>query len=164
MDKKLYNKKQQQILDAFYKEFFTWSAENIGNYLVAGIFIFAHGIFMMIPYQEIKDSNLNFSQFFIYMGYMYYLMPYIRFTENKKMQTVYAKIKYMPISLSQLRIYRIKKMAIFCLRLLAVFMIGQIFFSLVIYHEITLANICYALVWGFAFPFGINALMWSFAK
>ena len=164
MDKKLYDKKQQQILDAFFKEFFTWSAENIGNWIVAGIFIFAHGIFMMIPYQEMKDFGASFSQLFVYMGYMYYLMPYIRFTENKKIQTIYAKIKYMPISLSQLRIYRIKKLAIFCLRLLAVFLIGQIFFSLVFFHEVTLDNIMYPIIWGFAIPFGINALMWNFAK
>lgn len=164
MDKKLYNKKQQQLFDAFFKEFFTWSAENVGNWIAAGIFVFIHALFMVVPYQEIKEWDLNFSYVIIVMGYMWYLTPYINFTENRKKQSIYQLIKFLPISLTQLRIYRTKKLAIFCLRLLAVFMIGQLFFSLVFFHEITLANICYPLVWGFVFPFGINAVMFWFVQ
>lgn len=164
MDKKLYNKKQQQLFDTFFKEFFTWSAENIGNWIVCGILVFVHGIFMVIPYQSYQNFDEKGHYIFIVLGYMWYLMPYIRFTESRKIQNIYEKIKYMPISLPQLRIYRIKKLAVFCLKCLAVFLIGQIFFSLVIYHEITLTNISYTIVWGFLYPFGINALMWSIAK
>ena len=164
MEKKLYDKKQQQILDDFFKEFFTWSATNIGMWIAAGIFIFIHAIFMMIPYQSMKDFDNSISFIFIIMGYMWYLYPYIQFTEKNKAHSIYQKIKYMPISITQLRIFRLKKLFVFCLRLLAVFMIGQLFFSFVTYHEITFANICYPLIWGFAIPFGLIGFFSWFTK
>ena len=163
-EKKLYDKKQQQILDAFYKEFFTWRAENIGYWIMAGILIFIHGIFMMIPYQSLDLSDAQFFQYFVYMAYMWYLMPYNQFTENRKAQSIYQKIKYLPISLTQFKIYRLKKLTILCLRLLVVFMIGQLFFSFVIYHEITIDNILYPLIWGFAFSYVISVIVCWFSK
>lgn len=164
MEKKLYDKKQQQLLDTFFKEFFTWSASNVGMWIAAGILIFMHSIFMVIPYQSMKDFDSNSLYTVCILGYLWYLLPYSQFTEQKKNQSVYEKIKYLPISLKQFRIFRLRKLLRFCLQLLAVFMVGQLFFSFVVYHEITLANIYYPLVWGFAFPFGLVAILSYFSK
>ncbi|MBQ8823520.1 MAG: hypothetical protein IJZ82_12830 [Lachnospiraceae bacterium] len=161
MEKKLYEKKQQQILDAFFKEFFTWSADNVGYWIVAGIFIFIHGIFLAFPYQMmgIEDSDITLVQVFAYMGYFMYITPYLHFTEKGRVIKLKEKLKYLPISQKQLRLYRLRKLLIFSLKLFAVFLLLQLFFSLVAYHEITLGNILYPLLCGFVFPFALNSIV-----
>ncbi len=155
---KLYDKKQQQLLDAFFNEFFTWSADNVGYWIVAAIFLFFHGLFLSFPYQGMDDSELLLFQGFAYLGYFMYITPYLHFTEKGRVTKLKEKLKYMPISRKQLYLYRLRKLLIFSLKLLAVYLLLQLFFSLVVYHEITLGNFLYPLLCGFVFPFVLNSI------
>lgn len=97
------DKNRMQIYEVFYKEFFTWKADNIGNWLVTGIMEFAMGIFMCIPYQEIRKADLiPFVWFFALCGGMFYLMPYLKSSDGGKLCRIYEKIKYLPISLQEI--------------------------------------------------------------
>lgn len=156
---KLFDEREQNIIDKFFKEFFTWSADNLGYKIVAGFFLFIHGCFMAFPYQDIKDSEILLMQFFAYMGYFMYITPYLQFTEKGRVLKLKEKLKYLPISRKQLRLYRLRKLIIFSIKLLAVYLLLQLFFTLVIYHELTLGNFLYPLLCGFVFPVAVNSLV-----
>ncbi len=162
---KQYLEKQQELLQMFYKDFFSWSSESIGSWIGAGIFEFFHCIFMWIPYQEIsKEFGVVFWMYFGLMGTMFYLIPYIRFQEERQRHNIYEKLKYLPVTLMGIRIFRLKKLTVFCAKMFVVFLAGQLFFSLVVFHEITWANIWYLIMCGFLIPYGMNAIVWWWSK
>lgn len=163
-DKIQYLRKQQQLLQVFYKDFFLWNTENVLQWIGVGIIEVIYCIFLWIPYQEMKDSiNIILWMYFGIFGSMVYLRPYIRFKEDKKISNVYEKLKYLPITREGIRIFRFIKLTIFCLKMFVIFLTGQLFFSLVAFHEILWANIWYPTVFGFLLPFGVNtiALWWE---
>lgn len=165
MSKAEYGKKQQDILEAFYKEFFSWSAGNIGMWLVTGIMEFIHGIFMWFPYQAAEEMEvLGLIVLFGMCGAANYMAPYLQFTEKGKTVKVYDKLQYLPISLRELQIFRLKKLARFYAKLFLVFLVGQVFFSLVCYHEITWGNIGYVVICGFLIPFLVSGITARFTK
>ena len=156
---KLFDEREQNIIDKFYKEFFTWSAEDVGYKIVAGIFLFFHGCFMAFPYQSVKDSEILLVQCFAYMGYFMYITPYLHFTEKGKVTKLKEKLKYLPVSRKQLRLYRLRRLWVFSLKLFAVYFLLQLFFTLVTYHELTLGNFLYPLLCGLIFPVTANSLV-----
>lgn len=164
IQEKQYLKKQEQMLQVFYKEFFSWKCENTGLWIAAGLMEFFQCIFMWIPYQEMRDDNIMIWMYFGILGTMLYVMPYVQFQENGKRSSIYAKMKYLPVTLQGIRIFRFKKLTRFCLKMLVVFLAGQLFFSLVVYHEITWGNIWYPVILGFLVPYGVSGIGYCFCK
>lgn len=164
IQEKQYLKKQEQLLQVFYKEFFSWKCDNMGLWFVAGLMEFFQCIFMWIPYQGMGDFNIVLWLCFGLMGTTYYRMPYLQFQENGKRSSVYEKLKYLPVTLQGIRLFHLKKLAVFCSKMFAVFFVGQLFFALVCYHEIIWENIWYPVVFGFLIPFGVNGITCFFIK
>lgn len=156
---KLFDEREQNIIDKFFKELFTWSATDVGYKIAAGIFLFIHGCFMAFPYQDIKDSEILLVQCFAYMGYLMYITPYLQFTEKGRVTKLKEKLKYLPVSGKQLRLYRLRKLLKFSVKLFAVYLLLQLFFTLVIYHKLTLGSFLYPLLCGFVFPVSVNSLV-----
>ena len=74
-------KKEQQKVRAFYKEFLSWKAESIGQWIGAGFLEVLFGIMMMVPYQEMKEDNgfVVMPMLFGFLGTMLYIAPYLTF-------------------------------------------------------------------------------------
>ena len=159
---KLFDEREQNIIHKFYKELFSWSAADVGYKIVAGIFLFFHGCFMAFPYEDIKDFEILLVQCFAYMGYLMYITPYLQFVEKGKVTKLKEKLKYLPISRKQLLLYRLRKLLVFSLKLFAVYLLLQLFFTLVIYHKLTLGSFLYPLLCGFVFPVGVSSLFLVF--
>lgn len=162
-----YHKKQQETLQIFFTNFLSWDTGNIGQWIVTGIMEVVLGIFLWIPYQEMSKEGHDSIRVLLFpslWGAMTYLLPYIQFTEDKRNKRVYEKLKYLPISLKELRYFRLKKLTVFCFKLFLIFLAGQLFFSAVFFHEITLANIAYPAFYGLILPLVINGPAWWFAK
>ena len=156
-----YEKKQWKVLDAFYKDFFTWSASNLFYWMVTGIFIFVLGIMMLIPFQEfIADSDFPKGMIFYFggMGTVFYLIPYVSFNEKQKPMGIYGLLKHLPISVKTIKFYRMKKMLVFLLKIEAVYMVLQLLVAMVGCREIVLGNILYPFIYGFAVPLFFGGL------
>lgn len=164
---KVYDKKQQRMLDAFFKEFFTWNVQHVGMWLLTGIMILSFVCFMMVPYQEIvapSEEHVNIEAWLILMGIAglnYYLMPYSRYNDGTKGRFIYIyeKIKYLPVSLKELRIFRIRKVFWFCLKLFVVLLIGQLVFAEIGFGEIVLGNFLYPFIFAFLIPFCLSVVV-----
>ena len=152
----------QKTLEAFYKDFFTWSAGNVGQWLVAGIFEFMAGVLLCIPVQEFAGNDgmlLFLVPFWSIMGAFMYLMPYLQYSEGGKMCRIFSKLQYLPISLRDVKEYCFKKLCGFCLKTFLVFLVGQFFFSLVCNGRVDIYNLLYSVVCGLLVPLGVNSLI-----
>ena len=54
MSEKDYIKRQQTIIDSFYKEYFTYDISNVGYWMVSGIFTFIQLVFSAFPMQQME--------------------------------------------------------------------------------------------------------------
>lgn len=154
------DKKQQQIIADFFKEFHSWSAASIGMWLGAGVCTLIQAMFLMLPYQEMAESNSGlFTLLFGMWSATLYVMPYVNYMEKGKQYRIYDKIKYFPVSLKQLRMFQIRKLSKFCSITFAVFLMGQLLFSYIGYHEIGLGNVLYVVLGGLVIPFVMGSSM-----
>lgn len=154
--------KQQTNLQEFFTDFFSYDVKDIGVYIVTGIMEFILGIFLWIPYQTLQSDFHEIWHILLLIsicGAFTYLLPYIQFMENKHTVSIYEKLKYLPVSLKELRLFRLRKLTLFCLKAFGIFLTGQILFSLVFYHEIVWGNIWYPTLFGLIFPFSFTAIL-----
>ena len=151
------NKEQEKIV-AFYKEFWSWKAENIGMWIGAGILEFLFGIFMMIPYAEIQ-SDMGMIVLPMLMGFgggAMYIAPYITFREGTDTVSIYEKIKYLPIDYREVKRLRVKKLVLFALKVFAVIMVFKLFFGTFGVEKIRSMDILYTTLVGLVWPIVSN--------
>ncbi len=157
--------KEQRTLQEFYKDLLAWNGESTLCWILTGLMVGISGIFIMIPYQEVAADIKEMCGFiftFIAFGVISYLQPYIRFNEGGKMISIYQKLKYIPVSKREIRLYCLQKLLIFCIRMFLVLFVLQIFFAIVFFKEIVWGNIWYPVVFGGLIPFGLGAIcIWS---
>ncbi len=160
---KEYIESQQQIIQDFFKEYFTYDITNIGYWLVTGIFTFCHVIFLAIPYEDFSKDNFNknfingelapIMVFITTFAVFCYLMPYISCTEKGRAGRIYDKLKYLPVSVKALRKFRFKKMITFVVKVFIVCAVLQIGISLLSFHRVLLGTFIYLGLYGFLLSF-----------
>ena len=150
------DKDREQLLNSFFKEFFTWKADNLGLWILAGIADTGAIVAMCIPYQNITKNTWGIATLLVYAGVMEYISPYIIYQSGTQSKRFYDTIKYLPVSLSELKLFRIKKVIIFCLKMFVIFLAGQLICSLICFHTIGWGNILYPLVCGLIIPLGLS--------
>lgn len=160
-DKKEYIKKQEKVLAAFYKDFFTWSCMNIGMWVVTGIMVLGQVTFFIMPYQDIVGDE-DFGRSLLCMvavmcvnAVISYIHPYTHYKDSGVATLIYDKIKYLSISRPTLRYFWFKKMIKFLGIVFIVDFVLQIMFSMIMMGEITIENILYPVVIGFFIPFAV---------
>lgn len=154
------DKKQQAVIAEFFKEFHSWSATNVGVWLGAGFCTVLQGILLMIPYQGMAKDNLDsLILLFGMWGAILYINPYVFFPEKGKQYRIYDKLRYFPVSLKQLRIFRLRKLGQFCSITFVVFLAGQLLFSYIGYREIGLGNLLYVVIGGLVIPLAMGGAM-----
>lgn len=154
--------REQQLLQSFYKDYFSYGAYDIGLLLMAGILEFILGCFLLVPFQYMAADikNIGFSLFCIsFWGGFSYIQPYILYREEKKPCRVIDKLKLMPVSLKDIRLFLFRRLVRFQGRILPIFLVGQLLFAGVIYRKIIWENLCYPFMFGFVVPVVVNALV-----
>ena len=146
-------KKEQQKVRAFYKEFLSWKAESIGQWIGAGFLEVLFGIMMMVPYQEMKEDNgfVVMPMLFGFLGAMLYIAPYLTCREEENQVSIYEKIKYLPVDYRQIQKMRVLYLIRFVAKIFPVLFLLQMATS---YWSKTLtaANLIYAILLGLVWP------------
>ncbi len=166
LSEKEYIKHQQGIIDDFYKEYYTYDISNVGYWLIAGIFTFMQLIFMAVPFQNFyeggKPTFINASDdrgllammaFLFVFPVFFYMQPFVVGNLNGRVGSIYSQIKYLPVSLKSVRLYRFKKMLKFVLRIFLTCAVLQLGISLLAYHRILWQTFVYLFIYGFLIPF-----------
>ena len=174
MSKKDYIKSQQAIIDSFYKEYFTYDISNVGYWLVSGIFTFIQLVFSAFPMQQMMKEGLDkeflgVMAFVIMFPVFFYQQAFLTGKESfvggyGRVNSLYSIIKYLPVSLAALKLYRFKKMLNFVVKVFLGCTILQLGISLLAFHGITWANLVFLLVYGFLIPFFIGCCQTFFVK
>ncbi len=153
IEKKIFTKRDK-IIESFYKEFFTYSAGNIGMWIAAGIMEFLGAIVLVVSYDKVQAGELwGFAVMGATAGAACYISPYQNVQEFGKSTSVYPILQYLPISRKELQNYWLKKLAIFCTRIFVVFLVLQVFISLIATHGIALWSIGYVALCSWILPF-----------
>ncbi|MBE5946261.1 MAG: hypothetical protein IJP13_06230 [Lachnospiraceae bacterium] len=174
MSEKDYIKSQQTIIDSFYKEYFTYDISNVGYWLVSGIFTFIQLVFSAFPMQQMMKEGLDkeflgVMAFVIMFPVFFYQQAFLTGKESfvggyGRVNSLYSIIKYLPVSLAALKLYRFKKMLNFVVKVFLGCTILQLGISLLAFHGITWANLVFLLVYGFLIPFFIGCCQTFFVK
>ena len=150
--------REQEKISAFYKEFWSWKADNIGMWIGAGIFEVLFGVFMMIPYPEMQ-SDMGLIVLPMMMGFAggaMYVAPYISFREGQETVSIYEKIKYLPVDYREMKKFRLKKLVLFVAKVFIVIFACQMFFTYFGVGSIRLADVAYAVLVGLVWPIVSN--------
>lgn len=148
-------RRQEDILQSFFKETFSYNMGGRVWFVVILMEIFAVALFC-IPYQEASAKEIAvIPSLFAFQGPLHYIDGYVRFTEKKKICYVYSKIKYLPVSRTVLVRWRMKKLLGFCGKTTLIFVGVQLLFAWVSYGNVSLDNIFYPVIIGFAIPVGV---------
>jgi len=157
------DKKQQEVLDSFFRELFTWDMTNVGLWLVTGFMELVLGVLMFVPWKELEGPLRGLAFAMSIMGANWYLMAYFQIQDGGKQCKVYEKLKYLPVSLQQIRLFRLKKLVNFCGKLTVVFLVAQLLSALIV-REFSLVNILYPVFFGLLVPVvTVGGITW-FAK
>lgn len=158
---RFFNKEKQKMLEGFYKEFFSYGYGGIGMWIAAGVGIAFAGMFCFMPYYKMLEGDIK-SQAVVIMfamgGFAYYVSPYISFVENTKQKRIYNKLKYLPISKKDIMAFCIKKLVKLSLKLLPIFLVGQIFCTWVGKFQFGFFTFWYPVGYGVIIPLIINII------
>ena len=108
------DKKQQEKLEAFFREETTYFPDHVLLNFVAGFLTFVSFLLTVIPCLEYDDGYLKIAIYgcvLFAIGMFTYASKYASFTEplTKKVMNIAELTKYLPVSRWQLTIFRIKK-------------------------------------------------------
>lgn len=174
MSEKEYIKSQQPIIDDFYKEYFTYDISNIGCWIVSGIFTFMQLVFSAVPVQQLLKEGSD-REFFGIMAFViifpvfFYLQAFITGQERYanglgRVTSLYSAIKYLPVSIKALRLYRFKKMVKHILKVFFICAALQLGISMIVYHNITWQNLVFLGIYDFLIPFLVGCGQICFTK
>jgi len=145
------DKRQQAVLEQFFRDLFTWDMANVGFWLLTGFMELVLGILLLIPAGELEGMLKGFAWMVSIFGANWYLMAYLQIHEEGKTCKVYDRLKYLPVSLQQIRLFRFRKLVIFSAKMTAVFLVIKLI-SLFFTRDFSWGDIWYPIGFGFVFP------------
>lgn len=152
---------RQQVLEKFFDEFIADSYERV---LIAMVVVFMEVVFvitMCVPYQVIEASDAKMIAVMFYfggMGIFLYMYSYRQFKEQNKMIRIAEKLKYVPISKKDLRIFKFRKVFKFCFRIFLICLVGQCILAIAVHGGLVWGNIWYPVVFCLLLPLGMGSL------
>jgi len=159
--KKTYTKEKEELLSDFFNALQEGSMAKIGQVIGAGCSIFVLVISFWLPYQLMDDSKVYLvaDLYFGACGVICYMLPYLSFKEGNKLCRIDDKLKYLPISQRELRSFRFRKLVRFWGKVFLLFLVGQLFFAIVLCHGLVWGNLLYPLVLGLLAPLVFGKLV-----
>ena len=159
-----YDEKQQNILAGFYKELFSYGAADVA---VKMLTVVMEGILILLVWCASFDTDWKQRLGLIilsgcYSG-IYSVMPYVSFNENSKQASLLQKLKYLPVSLREVKIFCMRKFLKIKLPGLIIMLAGNVLFAL-IGGVVSVRIFAYPLLVGFCYPFLMSMLLLCFTK
>lgn len=161
---KLYDEKQQKIIEGFYKELFSYGAADVA---IKFLDVVMEGIWIIIVWLVSFDAD--WKQMFgliissgSYLG-MYAVLPYVSFNENSKQASIFKKLKYLPVSLREVKIFSIRRFLKIMWPGLIIMIAGNVLFAS-IGGGVTIKTFAYPVFMGFCCPFLMSMLLLCFTK
>jgi len=145
------DKRQQEVLEGFFKELFTWDMANVGFWVATGLMELILGILLLIPAEELDTPLKGILWMVSIFGANWYIMAYLQIHDEGKQCKVYDRLKYLPVSLRQIRLFRLRKLVVFSAKMTGVFLVIQLI-ALIFSREFTWTCILYPICFGFLFP------------
>lgn len=157
MEEKVYRKKQNNILEQFYLDYFEKSHIQLGYNVLAIIFFAILMIVMWFPYQTYTEEDHALKMLSLVFGSLaaFMHMNSYKFAIDGRgaVTNIYPYLQYLPISKKELRLFRLKKLLYLLLKVYLPAQTGQLLFSLIGYHEVILANLWFPFAYVFLVPF-----------
>jgi len=161
---------QQQIIRSFYKEFLSYRAESIGNWIGAGFCQVFFWLCIAIPVQEVLAEG-EADRIMIILGMalgwlpsFLYLCPYIAYKEKGQDCSICAKLMYLPVDIREVQKMRLIYLTKFIIKLFPVSLVLQMLTSWYSYGEISWLNIGYVIVAAGLWPWVLNAPVAWFSR
>jgi len=141
-------RKQQALLERFFREEGSWFPNYYLFYLPAVIFL---GIAMMLyifPFQLWEgEYRVVLILFFMeLMGLEMYLRRYCQFQEDGKMKNICELFQYLPVSGRQFLLYRLRKLMRVCLWMAGITAACQTLSALAFLHTVSFGNLLMPLM------------------
>lgn len=112
------DKKQQCILDKFFEEETTWFPEHVISKFVAYLLIGISSMTLLMPYDTMefsKDIKMYIMLCMLYsVGINIYANIFSVYNERGIQKSLYELLRWMPVSLIQLKLYRLRKIIKIC--------------------------------------------------
>lgn len=161
MEEKTYTKEQENILEKFFEEYHKRSHIHIGYTAVAKFFGALLVLGMLIPSQVYGQSGKTVAGCIILLGMVVsccYISAYTNAYDGRGAVTrIDMYLEYLPISKKQLNMFRLKKLLRFMFTVYLVAQVGQVLFSLIVFHELVAGTLLYPIVCAFLVPFLVGA-------
>ncbi len=146
--------KRDKKIEQFYKNLKEYCSNTYIYLLMTGIFEFIYMVGMVIPYKEMFSLDLIGVFFLVGIAAVaLYMTPYRHYSVDGRQYSIDEKLKYLPVSLKQLKKERTKYLLSFVIKTGIVIFILQCLFSALAYHEISIWCLFYAFFVAFIWPF-----------
>ncbi len=164
ISEKEHMKEQEKLIEGFFKELHSYSADGVILTFMAILFSFVQSVFFFLPVQEwISDANdtFFFSMFFVFFVVLGYVSPYTAYAsgDKKGSKTFDQLLKYMPISRKAFGRFVLKKLAKYLAKLTCVGIGLQIVVALMFVKRVEIVNICLPIAIEFFLPMLIGAFI-----
>lgn len=160
----MFKRKEEQLIDEFYKAFLNGRVQQVGTWLLVGICLFFEIFMAAFPVSEIimstdEDANLLFLVFVFsaLFGAFFYVNMYQFFMEGQGQRLYSDVLQYIPVSYKDLCIYKTKKLAVFLARITGITLVLQVLVAF-LRHNLSIWNVVYIFVVAFLLPFLWTAL------
>ncbi len=157
------DKRQQAVLEQFFKDLFTWNMANVGFWMLSGFLELILGILLLIPAGEMEGMLKGIALLVSIFGANGYLMAYLQIHEDGKPCKVYDRLKYLPVSLQQIRFFRFRKLVVFSAKMTAVFLVIKLI-ALIFMRQFSWSDILEPICLGFVFPVVVVGGLTWFSK
>lgn len=160
MEEKRLGKRQEEVLDRFYKEVFSWKYEFWMKAEIVAETIFVVIGFGLSTYQDAAERGWDLSYPLIlgFQGIVWYLAPYLNLAkDSKESRRLWKQLKYMPISAGRVKKYCFKKLLKFVLICYLIAQVFQLWIAYADHHQILWGNVWYPFLCVFLLPMGIGA-------
>ncbi len=161
---KFYDEKQQKVIEGFYKELFSYGAADVAIKFLA---VVMEGILVLMVWCASFDADWKQMLGLIilsgsYSG-IYAVMPYVSFNENSKQASIVKKLKYLPVSLREVKIFCMRKFLKIKCPGLIIMLAGNVVFAS-IGGGVMVRTFAYPVLMGFCYPLLMSMLLLCFTK
>ena len=148
------DKKQQLLLEQFFKEFTTWCPEHVGYHIIAIVLVCITMIMWIMPAQLYEGDYsilLNILGMEL-MALLLYQQEFAVYMEKGKERRIGEVLRYLPVSRLQLFWFKCKKLFRICAWMTGIALFCQITLSVSFLHGLIWENFAMPLVCNMLIP------------
>lgn len=158
----LTEREQEQKIEQFFEEYYRFKKwDKQSSDVVAGLFICIQVVLMIFPIQLLLTEENRFVLLILIGTFgmnapLYYMLSYRILKEGHQKESVWQKLKYLPVELETFKKWRLRLLVRFVGKEFLACLSIQLLFSLIIMHKISWINVVYVVLVGLFIPILVN--------